>query len=42
MKDKVKKQIKLLDILKNKYALVVLAIGLLLVLLPTGSKSPDT
>lgn len=42
MKDKVKKQIKLLDIFKNKYALVVLAIGLLLVLLPTGSKSPDT
>ena len=41
MKDKVKKQIKLLDIFKNKSALVVLAIGLLLILLPTGSKSPD-
>jgi len=42
MKDKVKKQIKLADILKNKYALVVLAIGLLLVLLPTGNKKSDT
>ncbi len=42
MKDKVKKQKKLLDILKNKYALVVLAVGLLLILLPTGNKAPDT
>lgn len=42
MKDKVKKQVKLLDILKNKYALIVLAVGLLLVLWPTGSKTEET
>lgn len=42
MKDKVKKQVKLLDIFKNKYALVVLGIGLLLVLWPTGSKTEET
>lgn len=39
MKDKVKKQIKFLDIFKNKYALVVLGIGLLLVLWPSGEKT---
>lgn len=36
-----KKQFKLLDILKNKYALIVLAVGLLLVLWPTGNKSDN-
>ncbi|MGI5986192.1 MAG: hypothetical protein GXY01_01150 [Clostridiales bacterium] len=36
-----KKQFKLLDILKNKYALIVLAAGLLLILLPTGNKPED-
>ena len=44
MKDKEenkKKQIKLPDILKNKYALLVLAIGLLLVLWPSGSKTEE-
>jgi stage III sporulation protein AG len=34
-----KKQIKLKDILKNKYALLILAVGLILVLLPTGTKT---
>jgi len=33
-----KTKIKLPDFLKNKYALIVLAIGLVLILLPTGSK----
>lgn len=42
MKDKVKKQIKLLDIFKNKYALIVLAVGLVLVLWPTGNKTEST
>ena len=42
MKDKVKKQVKLLDIFKNKYALVVLGLGLLLVLLPSSNKTKET
>lgn len=42
MKDKVKKQVKLLDIFKNKYALVVLGLGLLLVLWPSGNKTEET
>jgi len=36
-----KKQFKLLDILKNKYVLVLLTAGLLLVLLPSGNKTKD-
>ena len=42
MKDKVKKQVKLLDIFKNKYALVVLGLGLLLVLWPSSNKTKET
>ncbi|NCC69508.1 MAG: hypothetical protein EOM14_15210 [Clostridia bacterium] len=45
MEDKrknVKGKVKLFDILKNKYALVVMAVGLLLVLLPTGNKTENT
>ena len=42
MKDKVKKQVKLLDFFKNKYALVVLGLGLLLVLWPSGNKTEET
>lgn len=38
-KNNEKRQLKWFDILKNKYALIVLAAGLLLILLPTGSKS---
>jgi stage III sporulation protein AG len=37
-----KKQIKLIDILKNKYALVILAVGLILVLLPSGTKAKSS
>lgn len=39
MKDKIKEKIKLLDIFKNKYALIVLAAGLVLILWPSGKKS---
>lgn len=37
-----KKQIKLMDVLKNKYALLILAVGLILVLLPTGTKTKSS
>lgn len=42
MKNNSAKKIKLADILKNKYALAVLAVGLLLVLLPTGTKTKSS
>ena len=41
MKDKTKGKQGLLGILKNKYALIVLAVGLLLILWPSGSKSEE-
>jgi len=41
MKDKGKGKQGLLVILKNKYALIVLAVGLLLVLWPSGNKSEE-
>ena len=42
MKDKLKEKIKLLDIFKNKYVLIVLAAGLVLILWPSGKKSETT
>ena len=42
MTDRVKKQVKLLDIFKNKYALIVLGLGLLLILWPTSKKTEET
>ena len=36
-----RKQFQLLDILKNKYVLVLLTAGLLIVLLPSGSKTKE-
>lgn len=42
MKDKAIKQIRLLDVFKNKYALAVLGLGLLLVLWPSNNKTEKT
>ncbi len=41
MKDKIQKQLKLFDVFKNKYALIVLGLGLLLILWPTGNKTEE-
>lgn len=37
-----KKKIKLMDVLKNKYALLILGVGLILILLPTGTKTKSS
>lgn len=42
MKDSGQKKPGLLGILKNKYALIVLAVGLILILWPSGSKKEQT
>ena len=41
MKTSGEKKFRWVDILKNKYAMIVLAAGLLLLLLPTGSKTQE-
>lgn len=42
MKDKTKIKFTFSEMLKNKYVLIVLAAGLILILLPTGSKTEQT
>ncbi|MDR1132156.1 MAG: stage III sporulation protein AG [Oscillospiraceae bacterium] len=42
MKDRAKAKIDFRGILKNKYALVVLAVGLVLLLWPSGSKNAES